>query len=225
MSAASEQILGDIRKALRRGPSTGETALDAPLGARRDAVIPARGRVEGRAGIEAFLDEAARVGTTHDRVPSRGAVPGAVAAYLVRHDLPMVVRLAPDPRLADLPWSEQAALSCSAGPARPTDAVSVTGAVAAVAETGTLVLASGPESPTTLNFLPDTQIAILRADAIVGAYEATWNAVRAAGGGALPRVVNWITGPSRSADIEQTLLIGVHGPRRQHVVLIDDQGA
>jgi len=224
MSDARAQILGNLRKALGRGPLSPdrEAALDARLREPRDTVIPARGRVEGRDRITAFCDEAARVGTTVARVSSSAAVPGAIAAYLAEHDLPTDVRLAPDPFLADLPWSEQAALTTSAGPARPADAVSVTGALAAVAETGTLVLASGPASPTTLNFLPDTHIAVLRADAIVGAYEATWTAVRAAGGD-LPRVVNWITGPSRTADIEQTLLIGVHGPRRQHIVLIDDQ--
>ena len=227
MSHARAQILGDLRRALGRGPLSParEAALDARLSERRDTVIPARGRVEGRARITAFCAEAARVGTTVARVPSAAAVPGAIAAYLAEHDLPMAIRLAPDPFLADLPWSEHAALTTSAGPARPTDAVSVTGALAAVAETGTLVLASGPASPTTLNFLPDTHIAVLRADTIVGAYEATWSAVRAAGGNALPRVVNWITGPSRTADIEQTLLIGIHGPRRQHIVLIDDQSA
>ena len=228
MTTAREHILGNIRQALNRGPLSGdrEAVIDARLRGRPNAVIPARGRVEGRPGIEAFCDEAARVGTTIDRVPSSAAVPGAVAAYLVRHDLPTVVRLAPDPFLEDLPWSEQAALSHSTGPARPTDAVGVTAAVAAVAETGTVVLASGRESPTTLNFLPDTHIAVLRTGAIVGAYEGTWNAVRTpSAAAALPRVVNWITGPSRTADIEQTLLIGVHGPRRQHIVLIDDQDA
>jgi L-lactate dehydrogenase complex protein LldG len=224
MSTAREQILSNLRKALGRGPLSPdrEAALDARLSDRRDTAIPARGRVEGRPRITAFCDEAARVGTTVARVPSPAAVPAAIATYLATHDLPMAIRLAPDPFLADLPWSEQAALTTSAGSARPTDAVSVTGALAAVAETGTLVLASGPTSPTTLNFLPDTHIAVLRADTIVGAYEATWTVVRTAEG-ALPRVVNWITGPSRTADIEQTLLIGIHGPHRQHIVLIDDQ--
>jgi L-lactate dehydrogenase complex protein LldG len=226
MSTPREQILGNLRKALGRGHLSPdrEAQLDARLSASGGAMIPARGRVEGQARITAFCDEAARVGTTVARVPSSAAVPGAVAAYLAEHDLATDVRLAPDPFLADLPWSEQAALSTSVGPARPTDAVSVTTTAAAIAETGTLVLVSGPEGPTTLNFLPDTHIAVLRAETIVGAYEATWSAVRAADG-SMPRVVNWITGPSRTADIEQTLLIGVHGPRRQHIVLIDDQDA
>ena len=224
MSTAREQILGNLRKALGRGHLSPdrEAQLDARLSASGGAVIPARGRVEGQARITAFCDEAARVGTTVARVPSSAAVPAAVADYLAEHDLAADIRLAPDPFLADLPWSEQAALSTSAGPARPTDAVSVTATATAAAETGTLVLASGPESPTTLNFLPDTHIAVLLAETIVGAYEATWSAVRAADG-PLPRVVNWITGPSRTADIEQTLLIGIHGPRRQHIVLIDGQ--
>ncbi len=224
MSTAREQILGNLRKALGRGHLSPdrEAQLDARLSASGGAVIPARGRVEGQARITAFCDEAARVGTTVARVPSSAAVPAAVADYLAEHDLAADIRLAPDPFLADLPWSEQAALSTSAGPARPTDTVSMTTTATAAAETGTLVLASGPESPTTLNFLPDTHIAVLLAETIVGAYEATWSAVRAADG-PLPRVVNWITGPSRTADIEQTLLIGIHGPRRQHIVLIDGQ--
>ncbi|MDP6788608.1 MAG: LUD domain-containing protein [Rhodospirillales bacterium] len=226
MSTAREHILGNLRQALQRGPlsAEGEAGLDARLSDPPAALIPARGRVEGKARITAFCDEAARAGATVVRVASPAAVPGAVAAYLTQHDLPTDVRLAPDPFIAGLPWSEQAALNTSAGPARPTDAVSVTGTAAAVAETGTVVLASGAESPTTLNFLPDTHIAVLGAETIVAAYEATWAAVRAADG-ALPRVVNWITGPSRTADIEQTLLIGIHGPRRQHIVLIDDQDA
>jgi L-lactate dehydrogenase complex protein LldG len=45
-----------------------------------------------------------------------------------------------------------------------------------------------------------------------------------AGGGAtlMPRTVNWITGPSRTADIEQTLLLGAHGPQRLHILIVND---
>ena len=89
------------------------------------------------------------------------------------------------------------------------------------------MLPSGPDRPTTVNLLPDTAIVVLRASRVVGAYEEAWDLLRAEGkvqpsGGFMPRNVMWVTGPSRSADIEQTLELGAHGPRRLHVVLIDD---
>jgi L-lactate dehydrogenase complex protein LldG len=94
-------------------------------------------------------------------------------------------------------------------------------ALAGVAETGTLVLTSGPDNPTTINFLPETHIVAVRADDIVGDYESVWDAFRLRfGRGALPRTVNMITGPSRSGDIEQTILLGAHGPRRLHIVVV-----
>ena len=98
--------------------------------------------------------------------------------------------------------------------------MSLTHAFAGIAETGTLMLRSGADAPTTLNFLPDTNIVLIEAGRIVGAYEEAWAMLRAAGG-AMPRTVNFITGPSRSADIEQTLQLGAHGPRRLHILLLD----
>ena len=90
-----------------------------------------------------------------------------------------------------------------------------------IAETGTLMLPSAPVRPTTLNLLADTAIVVLRTSALVGAYEEAWDKLRAEIGG-MPRNVMLVTGPSRSADIEQTLELGAHGPRNLHVVLIDD---
>ena len=90
---------------------------------------------------------------------------------------------------------------------------------AAIAETGTLMLPSAPERPTTLNLLAEAAIVVLAADRVVGAYEEAWDLLRAELG-AMPRNVMLVTGPSRSADIEQTLELGAHGPRRLHVVLV-----
>ena len=150
-------------------------------------------------------------------------MPGAIAAYLKEHNLPQRLRAAPDPVLEALPWDSQPLLNVAHGVAEAGDEVSLAGAFAAVAETGTLMLLSGERGPTTLNFLPDTHIVMLKASQIVGPYEDAWDRVRAAyGTGKLPRTVNFITGPSRTADIEQTIQLGAHGPRRLHIVLVED---
>jgi L-lactate dehydrogenase complex protein LldG len=85
------------------------------------------------------------------------------------------------------------------------------------------MLASGAERPTTLNFLPETHIVVLPADRVVGALEQAWARLRGERRRNMPRTVNFITGPSRSADIEQTLQMGAHGPRRLHIILIDGE--
>ena len=105
--------------------------------------------------------------------------------------------------------------------------MSLTPCLAAIAETGTLMLVSGADTPTTLNFLPDTHIVVLRAGQVVAGYEDAWDLVRGRGAGgdppAWPRTVNLITGPSRTGDIEQRIQLGAHGPRRLHVVLVDER--
>jgi L-lactate dehydrogenase complex protein LldG len=131
--------------------------------------------------------------------------------------------MAPDPGLDAIPWTTRPLLQIRRGGSPAADATTVTPAFAAIAETGTLLLRSGPDTPTTLNFLPDTHIVILRADQVVAAYEDGWDRLRAVRGllNDLPRVVNFITGPSRTADIEQQIVQGMHGPRRLHIVLVE----
>ena len=231
MTTGRETILGSIRKSLNRGPLSAERAagLERHLKAAKPNLVPARGAVDGAERVALFIDEAEKVDTSVSRVADAAGVPGAVAAYLAAHNLPTVLRVAPDPALADIPWSRQSSLTVRQGRPEDGDVVGVTGALAGIAETGTLMLVSGPHSPTTLNFLPDTHIAVLDARAIDGTYEEAWSRLRAAGtegadGAFMPRTVNFITGPSRTADIEQTLLLGAHGPRRLLIVIIDDQG-
>jgi L-lactate dehydrogenase complex protein LldG len=99
--------------------------------------------------------------------------------------------------------------------------VSVAHADAGVAETGTLVLTSGQDNPTTLNFLPEVEIVVLTAADIAGDYETVWDRIRERyGRGTMPRTVNYVTGPSRSGDIEQTIILGAHGPRTLHIVVV-----
>lgn len=222
MSSARDDILDGIRRRLRRGPPPGGRAdvLGQSLKRPRRALVPARSAVPHPEQIELFLSMAKEQAATVARLPAMAAVPQAVAEFLAEHGLPAAVRLAP--ALAGLDWG---ALQALPGKAVPDDAVSVTPVFAAVAETGTLVLLSGPGSPTSLNFLPDTHVAVVRAEQVVGAYEDAWDRLRAAHGAAMPRTVNMITGPSRTGDIEQTIQLGAHGPRRLHVILVDERPA
>jgi L-lactate dehydrogenase complex protein LldG len=163
---------------------------------------------------------AEEVQTSVARVSSADEVAGEVARYLAAENLPAELVMAPDPGLDDCGWQSRPLLQIRRGKAEGTDAVSVTPCLAAVAETGTLMLVSGADTPTTLNFLPDTHIVVLRAGQVVAAYEDGWDRVRALG--AWPRTVNFVTGPSRTGDIEQRIQLGAHGPRRLHVVLVGD---
>ena len=213
-SAHRKTILNKIRASLRRG------VLDSsPTRPSEPALLPARAQGPGASLIQRFVEEAEAVATTVHRIASIEDIPDAVARYLADENLPAVIRMAPDHRLTAVPWSTHPTITVTTGVSDGGDEVGLTGALAGVAETGTLVLHSGPESPTTLNFLPGTHIVVLLADQIVGAYEEALALLRAAG--PLPRTVNFITGPSRTADIEQQLELGAHGPRRLHIVLVD----
>jgi Uncharacterized conserved protein len=125
--------------------------------------------------------------------------------------------------LESIDWAAHTLLTTRYGRATPSDMVSLQAGFAGIAETGTLMLPSGAATPTTLNLLPDTEIVVLDADAIVGPYEDAFDRLRAAG--PMPRNVMLVTGPSRSADIERTLELGAHGPRRLHIVLVGAQDA
>ena len=227
MSAGRDQILETVRRSLKRGQGDGDDAARARVEARLSETprgpVPARAQIPLAEQVDLFEAMAVEQAATVARVARPEDVPAAVADYLKAANLAPRIRLAPDPELEGLPWDGQPLLEVETGKAEAADQVSVTGTFAGVAETGTLLLVSGPQSPTTLNFLPETHIAVLRASRMVGPYEDAWDRVRALyGRGSLPRTVNFITGPSRTADIEQTIQLGAHGPRRLHIVLIED---
>ena len=227
MSAGRDQILGTVRRSLKRGQGDRDDAARALVEARLSETprgpVPARAQIPLAEQVDLFEAMAVAQAATVARVARPEDVPAAVADYLKAGNLAPRLRLAPDPELEGLPWDGQPLLEVEIGKAEAADQASLTGAFAGVAETGTLLLVSGPQAPTTLNFLPETHIAVLRASRMVGPYEDAWERVRALyGRGGLPRTVNFITGPSRTADIEQTIQLGAHGPRRLHIVLIED---
>jgi L-lactate dehydrogenase complex protein LldG len=226
MSPARDDILAGIRRGLGRGPVAAETAaqLAERVAAHRRNLVPARAASLDHAGrIDLFVAMAEEVQTTVARVASPDDVPGEVARYLAAENLPAELVMAPDPGFAAIPWDQRPLLQIRRGRAEPGDAVSLTPCLAAVAETGTLMLVSGTDTPTTLNFLPDTHIVVLHAGQVVASYEDGWDLVREQQ--EWPRTVNLITGPSRTGDIEQRIQLGAHGPRRLHVVLVEDAPA
>ncbi|MXQ14438.1 LutC/YkgG family protein [Microvirga makkahensis] len=220
--SARDEILAGIRRSL--GVKGNETIRRQIVQDRLErapkGVVPARGQVSGEERIALFRTMAESSLATVTEVGTPAEVPQSIALFLRDHNLPATLRMGGDPRLKAMPWSETA-LEISQGPSEGQDLNAVSHAFGGVAETGTLAMISGPENPSTLNFLPDNHIIVVSAKDIASDYESVWSRVRFAfGKGGMPRTVNWITGPSRSGDIEQTLLLGAHGPRRLHVIVV-----
>ncbi len=226
--SARDDILGGIRRSLGRAAGDGATAAAVAerVATHRRNLIPARaGTLDAAGRVDLFIKMAEAVQTTVARVADAGDIPAEIARYLAAENLPAELRLAPDAALDALPWHERPLLQVRRGRAEPGDAVSLTPCLAAVAETGTLMLTSGETTPTTLNFLPDTHIVVVRTGQVVASYEDGWDLLRAQSADklwGLPRTVNFITGPSRTGDIEQRIELGAHGPRRLHVIVVGD---
>lgn len=221
---ARAQILGGIRRSLRRGELTGEarSTVETRLADPPRGPSVARAQLAQPEKVALFCQWAETLNATVARV-GPAEVPGEVSAYLVRNNLPANVAMAPSPLLEGYDWASQKMLSIRRGRGEGSDQVSVTGAFAGIAETGTVVMASGPDHPVSLNLLPDTHVVVLRESDIVGGYEDVWGRLRARyGKNLMPRTVNTITGPSRTGDIEQAMELGAHGPRRMHILVVRD---
>ena len=225
--SARDAVLSRIRLALPRTPEE-EAAAQATVAARLQVhprnLVPARGQLDREGRIQLFAQMAQAVATDVRRLATVTDIPAAVSGYLREHNLPQRIALAPEPMLDRANWDSQPLLRVRRGTAVDADAVGVTLAVAAVAETGTLVLASGPERPTLLAYLPESSVVVVAADWIEASYEDAWESIRAMPGG-VPRSVNFITGPSRTADIAQKLELGAHGPRRLLVLVVEQLDA
>lgn len=219
-------MLAAIRRNLRRGPLPADQVamLRGRISLHPRHLIPARSRLPHPEQVALFVANVEKEFGSVARVPDLDAVPEAIAGYLAAQNLPTEIVMAPHPELQAIPWATRPLLRPREGRAEASDMVSLQHAFAGVAETGTLMLPSAPQRPTTLNLLADTEVVLLRTSRVVGAYEEAWDLLRIELG-TMPRNVMLVTGPSRSADIEQTLELGAHGPRRLHVVLVDDAPA
>ena len=210
--SARDGILGRIRRATGGGEAAAvDTRLARPA---QTAPIPAAARTEGDARIARFIEKAKAVDATVSRLASLDELPQALAGELRRRNRPAAIRTGTDPAF-ERDWG---GIERTVGPGRLEEPATLSRAQLGMAETGTLLLASGPENPVTLTFLGETHFVVLAAGDIRAGFEDMWATWRASG--LDPRTVNLVTGPSRSADIGQTLQLGAHGPVALHVFVV-----
>jgi L-lactate dehydrogenase complex protein LldG len=222
MSSARDAVLGGVRRAL------GKTGPDAKAIADAQAIIAAhvqgpRPRVSADL-LSRFLQRATDMESTVERIPGRGGIPAAVSRYLDGLELPAALAAQKSrrgvcwPEFVDLDWAG-AGLVIEGRPTIGDDRLGITGAFCAIAETGTLVLLAGADAPTATALLPDTHIAVLGAERIVAGMEEAFALIRSERG-RVPRAIHLISGPSRTGDIEQTIVVGAHGPYRVHILVV-----
>lgn len=219
-----EAVLGAVRSRVAADGNGGDrcAAVAARLaGKLAPHLVPERALQDARRLEALFAAQLRAANATVVEAASEADLPAVVATYLRSQNLPLRLRAGGDAWLAGIEWQREPALSIASGPATPSDEVGLTHAVAGVAETGTLVLASGPDNPVTVTFLPETSIVVVRAADIVGPYEKALATIRTRyGKGRMPRTLNLVSGPSRTADVGGRLVTGAHGPRRLCVVLV-----
>ena len=217
-TTARAAILARVRAATGLENGGEKAPMDHPF----HHTIPARARGTQAELVARFVAMAERVAATVAQVTGPHRVPAEVAGYMARGRLGDEAIMARHGLVAEIPWRDAPRLMLRQGPAQDSDKVSITQAVAGIAETGTLLVHTGASLPNSLHFLPETHIVVLAAANIVGAYEDGWALLEEAVSPfqAPPRAVTMITGPSRTSDIEKTLQVGVHGPRRLHVIVV-----
>jgi len=207
--SARDRILARVKRATGGGEPA---AVAARMG--QSAPVPAAGRTQGDDRIEQFMAKAVAVDATASRIASLDDLPKALAQELRSRNLPAAIRTGEDPAF-DRDWGT---VERSVGTGRLDEPATLSRAEFAMAETGTLILASGPQNPVTLTFLGETHFVVIPAEDIKAGFEDMWEAWRERG--LDPRTVNMVTGPSRSADIGQTLQLGAHGPVALHVFVV-----
>ncbi|MGD9667675.1 MAG: lactate utilization protein C [Hyphomicrobiaceae bacterium] len=223
MSSARSAILRRIRASLdaKADDAARTQAAEERIAAHARQLVPARAKGatnEQAALFRSFLE--GQLATVVEVAEAR-SVPVAVHAYLTGNGLRPSVRLGGDPRLTAMPWEGATGLETLQGAGAPDDPNGLSFALCGIAETGTLLIAAGADNPVTLAFLPPTHIIIVERGTIVGSYEEAIDKVRQAfGPTGMPRTLNYISGPSRTADIGGKIVIGAHGPRNLCVMIV-----
>jgi L-lactate utilization protein LutC len=170
--------------------------------------------------VEQFMALAREEAATGERVPGMEAVPGAVHHYLLEQDLAPRVKVVGLSGHDAIAWDAAPEIECEPGPVAADGDTVVTGCYGGVAEAGALVMVSSADHPPEVNFLAATHIVIVQAEKLVDTFEALWTRLRADYPGELPRAMNFIVGPSRTADLGVPSKLGAHGPARVHIIIV-----
>jgi L-lactate dehydrogenase complex protein LldG len=213
--SARENVLGRVRAALGRSEPLSDAQSEAMRSRLREHPRGPQPLTPWEP-LTRFKERCVILSSTVDEVGSLAEAPAAVARYLCERNLPASAVCWPE--LAVLPW-DQAGLAVEGRPSTGDDKVGITGTFCAIAETGTLMLLSGAQTHAATSLLPETHIAIVPAARVVRSMEDAWDLLRREKHG-LPRQVAFVSGPSRTADIEMTLVLGIHGPYRVHIVVV-----
>ena len=220
--SARDNVLSRVRKALgkRERDVAGLAAAEAIIAAHAQGPRPALAGDR----VERFMRRARDMESTVERIADLDAIPLAVARYLDGLELPPALAAQRShagvcwPEFAVLDWAG-AGLAIESRPTTGNDRLGITGTFCAIAETGTMIILTGPDAPTATALLPDTHVAVVRAASIVDGMEDAFALIRRERG-AVPRAINMISGPSRTGDIEQTIVLGAHGPYRVHILVV-----
>lgn len=223
MTDARSHILNKLARVIDRAGGAPQDVTDR-LSAKARGPVPLRGLDPEKPALTArFVRETELAGSDLRQLPTVDAVPTAVASYLRAKSLPPQVRVSSDRALSPVPWDQEPGLTILGGGVVGDDTASLSVAFAGVAETGTLVMSSAPVNPAMYGFVPFVHMVLLPESRVTGNYEAVWAQLRQhQGPKGMPRMVNMITGPSRTADIEQTLLMGAHGPQNLLIMIVED---
>jgi L-lactate dehydrogenase complex protein LldG len=196
--SAREDILGAIRT--QRVKSTTRPAPYVPPAAPADLVA-------------IFAERAAAVNADVRILKNAGEIPATIVDLLRGKNLPAEIHIAPDAQAMDV-----GTLAVKRTPPGPDD-TALTTASFGIAETGTLAYPATTENPASWHFRPGFEIAVLKALDIVPHMETV---IARAKTKALPHTINFVTGPSRTGDIEQTLELGAHGPKGLAILIVQE---
>lgn len=211
VDAARAKILARIRAGVASvAAGSATTPVRSPESADRGAVI------------ERFRRHAHEAAATTERISAFTDIPVSAARYLRGQGLPPQALIADDIRARGGfdEWVEEFAVIDR--PIQPDGDTVVTGCFAGIADAGAIVTVSAAGYPVARNFLAKTHLAVVPARRIFADHDALWRCFDEEFGDSRPRMMNWIVGPSRTADLGVPSKLGAHGPARVHILIVDE---